>query len=115
MIRSNKAQNDYEHHLPPQNIDAEESILGAILLYPSSINDVADILAKEAFSIVSHQEIYKSCLILYSQGKPTDLLTVTTWLSDHNMLEKIGGQTKLAQLVERTVSSANIDLPCHKL
>jgi replicative DNA helicase len=110
MIRSNKAQSDYEHHRPPQNIDAEESILGAILLHPSSINDVADILSKETFSIVSHQEIYNACLILYSQGDPTDLVTVTTWLSDHNILEKIGGQAKLAQLVERTVSSANIDL-----
>jgi len=98
------------NRLPPQNIEAEESILGAILLDPESISKVADVLPKDAFSINAHQEIYHACLTLQNQGKPTDLMTVTTWLSDHKILEKIGGQSKLAQLVDRTVSSVNIDL-----
>lgn len=105
-----KFQGNSGNLLPPQNIDAEESILGAILLDPEAISKVADILQKEAFSINAHQEIYQACLTLQNQGKPTDLMTVTTWLSDRKILEKIGGQSKLAQLVDRTVSSVNVDL-----
>ncbi|MEB3828382.1 replicative DNA helicase [Phormidium sp. CCY1219] len=95
--------------LPPQNIDAEESILGGILLDPEAINRVVDRLVPEAFSIESHQNIYNAAIALHTQGKPTDLMTVTSWLADRKLLEKVGGQSKLAQLVERTVSAVNID------
>ncbi len=110
MVDLAKLQGNSGNRLPPQNIEAEESILGAILLDPEAISMVADILPKDAFSITAHQEIYQACLTLQLQGKPTDLMTVTTWLSDHDILEKIGGQSKLAQLVDRTVSSVNVDL-----
>ena len=97
------------NHLPPQNVDAEEAILGGILLDPEAIGRVADILPANAFYINHHKEIYKAALALHSQDKPTDLMSVTTWLYDHELLEKVGGQSKLAQLVERTVSAVNID------
>jgi replicative DNA helicase len=95
--------------LPPQNIDAEESILGGILLDPEAIGRVSDQLVPEALYIRAHQEIYRAALALHTQGKPTDLMSITTWLYDHNQLERIGGQSKLAQLVDRTVSAVNID------
>ncbi|WP_370583744.1 replicative DNA helicase [Oxynema sp. CENA135] len=95
--------------LPPQNIEAEESILGGILLDPEAINRVVDKLVPDAFSIVAHRHIYNATLDLHQRGKPTDLMTVTTWLSDRQLLEKIGGQSKLAQLVDRTVSAVNIE------
>ena len=98
-----------ENRLPPQNIEAEEAILGAILLDPEAINQVADSLPTAAFSLFAHQEIYKATLTLYNGGKPTDLMSVTTWLADRNLLEKVGGQSKLAQLVDRTVSAVNVD------
>jgi len=99
----------FSNSLPPQNIDAEESILGGILLDPEAIGRIADILIPEAFYINAHRDIYQVALLLYNQGKPTDLMSVTTWLYDHESLEKVGGQSKLAQLVERTVSAVNID------
>ena len=99
----------FNNSLPPQNIDAEESILGGILLDPEAIGRVADLLRPEAFYINAHKEIYKAALALHNQSKPTDLITVTTWLYDHELLEKVGGQSKLAQLVERTVSAVNVD------
>lgn len=95
--------------LPPNNIEAEESILGGILLDPSAISRIADILPAEAFYVMSHQQIYKAALELYHKDQPTDLMTVTTWLKDHRLLTKVGGQAKLVQLVERTVSAVNID------
>ncbi len=95
--------------LPPQNIDAEESILGGILLDETAISRIADMLPAEAFYVPSHQEIYQATLNLYQNKKPTDFMTVTSWLKDHELLDKVGGLAKITQLIERTVSAVNID------
>jgi replicative DNA helicase len=95
--------------IPPQNIEVEEAILGGILLDPEAIGRVAEKLVPEAFYTPTHVDIYKAALALNSQGKPTDLITLTDWLIDQKKLEKIGGQAKLIQLLERTVSAVNID------
>jgi len=95
--------------LPPQNIDAEEAILGGILLDPEAIGRVVDILLPEAFYIKVHQEIYKAALELFDKGEPTDLMIVTDWLYANGLLDSVGGQSKLGQLVERTVSAVNVD------
>ncbi|MDJ0714642.1 MAG: replicative DNA helicase [Prochloraceae cyanobacterium] len=95
--------------LPPQNIDAEESILGGILLDPEALSRIIDLIEPKAFYVKAHQDIYSAAIALHSQGKPTDLMTVTTWLADRNLLDKIGGTSKLANLVSRTVSAVNID------
>jgi replicative DNA helicase len=95
--------------LPPQNIEAEEAILGGILLDPEAIGRVMEILSPEAFYIATHRDIYRAALDLNGRGQPTDLMTITLWLRDHNKLDKVGGQSRLAQLVDRTVSAANID------
>ncbi|MGK7947488.1 MAG: replicative DNA helicase [Xenococcaceae cyanobacterium] len=98
-----------ENSLPPQIIEAEEAILGGILLDPEAMVRVADILVKDAFYVQAHREIYNAAMMLHGQGKPTDLMTVSTWLADRDLLEKIGGTTKIAQLLNRTVSAANVD------
>jgi replicative DNA helicase len=97
------------HSLPPQNIETEESIIGGILLDPEAIGRVVDLIVPAAFYIKAHQEIYEAAQQLHAQGKPTDLMTVSIWLSDRGLLEKIGGMAKLVQLVDRTVSAVNID------
>lgn len=94
--------------LPPQNVEAEEAILGGILLDPEALNRVSN-LAPEMFSLPSHQIIFKACQRLAASQKPTDLLTVRSFLADKGVLEKAGGYTKLVQLVESTVSAVNID------
>ncbi|AFZ07965.1 replicative DNA helicase [Oscillatoria nigro-viridis PCC 7112] len=95
--------------LMPTNIEAEEAILGGILIDPEAISRIAELLRPEFFAITAHQVIYRSALALFLQGQPTDLMTVTTSLTDRNQLEQVGGLTKLAQLVDRTVSAVNID------
>jgi replicative DNA helicase len=95
--------------LPPQNIEAEESILGGILLDPEAMNRVAELIHPDVFSINAHQIIYKAALDLFSKGKATDLMSIASWLADRDLLAKVGGQPKLVQLVERTVSAINID------
>ena len=95
--------------VPPQNIQAEESVLGGILLDPDAIGRIADLIKPEAFYISAHQEIYRTALTLHTQGKPTDLTSMSAWLADNGSLEKIGGNNKLAQLVENVSSTASIE------
>ncbi|MEN9204600.1 MAG: replicative DNA helicase [Thermostichales cyanobacterium DRC_bins_46] len=95
--------------LPPQSLEAEEEILGGILLDPEAMTRVAEILVPEAFYLSAHQEIYRAALTLHTAGRPTDLTSVTAWLDDQGKLDKIGGVRLLRQLVEQTVSSINID------
>ncbi|MCM0593414.1 MAG: replicative DNA helicase [Gloeotrichia echinulata DVL01] len=102
-------QGDGSDRLPPQNIEAEEAILGGILLDPEAMGRVSDRLKSEAFYISAHRDIYTAALLLHRQGKPTDLLAVTTWLADNDLLTRIGGRNKLVTLVDRTVSAVNID------
>mgnify|MGYP001793252208 FL=1 len=98
------------NQMPPVNIEAEEAVLGGIFLDSEAIVRVRNILIPEAFYVIAHQCIYDGALQLHNQGKPTDLLTVTDWLVNHDFLTRIGGKNKLASLVESTVSAVNIDL-----
>ena len=98
-----------DNHTFLGNIEAEEAILGGILLDPTAMSSVADMLPVEAFCLQGHQRIYKTALELYQKDKPTDLMAVSTWLADHKLLDEIGGTAKLGQLVNRTVSAVNIE------
>ncbi|MEM9507385.1 MAG: replicative DNA helicase [Cyanobacteria bacterium P01_E01_bin.35] len=93
----------------PANIAAEEAILGGILFDPEAISRIEAVLDPQAFYYTAHQEIYQTYLKLYHQGKPTDFISVSTYLSDRDKLDKVGGTAKLAQLLNRTVSAVNID------
>ncbi len=93
----------------PTSIEAEEAILGGILIDPTAISRVADLLKPEFFAIAAHQRIFSTAITLLTQGHSADLMTVTNWLTDHGQLDGIGGLSKLAQLVDRTVSTVNID------
>ena len=99
----------YSDRLPPQNVEAEEAILGGILLDPEAIGRVMERLNPDAFYVSAHKTIYRAAVDLQSRGLPTDLMTVTNWLKDRELIEKIGGQSRIAQLVDRTLSAANID------
>ncbi len=99
----------FQDRVPPQNIDAEEAILGGILLDPEALTRILDLIAPDAFYLSAHKEIFRAAIALQSQGSATDLMSVTTWLQDRGLLDKVGGQNKLVQLVDRTVSAVNID------
>ncbi|MCL1469036.1 DUF3987 domain-containing protein, partial [Argonema galeatum] len=95
--------------LPPQNIEVEEQVLGGIMLDPGAIKEVAAELSTKAFFLSSHQTIYEAALDLHNKNRPTDLMSISVWLHDRNQLDNVGGDNKLAQLVDRTVSAVNID------
>ena len=93
----------------PLNIKVEENILGGILLDANAILRIIDIISPETFYVDSHRIIYQAILDLYKLQKPTDMLAVSSWLEDSKQLERVGGDAKLFQLLERTVSATNID------
>ncbi|MGK7933865.1 MAG: replicative DNA helicase [Microcystaceae cyanobacterium] len=95
--------------LPPQNIEAEESILGGLLQDTEAMARVVDLITIDAFYVPAHRQIYDAALQLHSQGQPTDFITVTSWLKDHHLLDEIGGMAKITQLIDHTVSAVNID------
>ena len=95
--------------LPPQNMEAEEAILGGILLDPDAITRIIDKLKPEAFYAGNNRVVYEAAMALHSQGKPTDLLSMATWLKDHNKLQGIGVRQKLSELSDKVVCAVNID------
>jgi replicative DNA helicase len=96
-------------HTMLASVEAEEAILGGILIDPDAISRVVHLVEPEFFAIAAHQRIFSAALKLFTQGDLVDLMTVTSWLTDHGQLDGIGGLTKLSQLVDRTVSAVNID------
>ncbi len=101
--------NNYPEINIPINIEAEEAVLGGLLLDSGAINRIAHMLNSEHFSLMSHQAIYDCALSLYNRGNTVDLMSITQRLAATNQLTGIGGTAKLAQLVNRTVSAVNID------
>jgi replicative DNA helicase len=94
--------------LPPQSIEAEESILSAILLENSTLLDVLEILTPDDFYRTAHQRIFTAIEILFRKAEPVDLITMTNALREANQLEEIGGAAYLARLVDTVPSAINV-------
>ncbi len=95
--------------VPPHNIDAEQSVLGAILIDKHSINQVTKFLQPEDFYLQSHKTIFEAMLSLDEAGEPVDLLTVTEYLRKKGDLDKIGGAAYVASLTNVVPTSAHIE------
>jgi replicative DNA helicase len=92
----------------PQNIEAEESLLGAILIDSESIFKIVDIIRPDDFYKPLHQFIYQAILELFERHEGIDLVTVTNHLREKNQLETIGGPAYLLHLINKTPSLANV-------
>lgn len=93
--------------MPPANLEAEQSVLGAILLRPQVLDQVADLIAVQDFYRQAHGRIYQAMLDLYSRAEPVDLVTVTALLKERGQLEEVGGPVFLASLSEQVGTAAN--------
>jgi predicted transcriptional regulator len=93
----------------PCNIEAEISVLGGILLDDNSIQIVRQILEPSDFFVEHHQLIYESCLKLYEKNNKVNLITLADYLDAKKHLKEIGGRSRLADLLDSTVSACNID------
>ena len=100
----------FEHgKVPPQAIDLEEAVLGAIMLEKDALAAIIDVIRPEAFYKDSHKTIFNSISRLFAKGEPVDILTVTNELKFTGELEIAGGPFYIAQLTNRVASSANTE------
>lgn len=95
--------------LPPQNLEAEQAVLGAIFLEPSSLTLASEILIPEDFYRAAHQRIFDAMLKLNDKGEAVDLITVTEELAAAKVLEDIGGISYLSDLAGSAPTAANIE------
>lgn len=95
--------------LPPQDLEAERSVLGALMLDKTAIVKIADMLSSEDFYHPGHSKIYASILGLFERGKPIDLLTVSRDLKDKHEIQEIGGADYLTELVEAVPTAAHVE------
>jgi len=95
--------------LPPQAIDLEEAVLGALMLEKNPVNDVIDILKPESFYKEPHQKIYGAIVDLFGASEPIDILTVTNKLRSKGELDLVGGPFYISQLTNRVASTAHAE------
>ncbi|MBK7550868.1 MAG: replicative DNA helicase [Syntrophaceae bacterium] len=94
--------------VPPQNLEAEQSVLGGILLENGALNPVLEIMAGSDFYSDAHRKIFGGILELSDRNQPVDLITLSNHLRDKKQLDAVGGVVYLSQLVDNVPSAANI-------
>jgi replicative DNA helicase len=106
--RSLENTNDAAYlRVPPQNVEAEESLISAILIDNNTLLEIVEILSPEDFYRSAHQKIFSSCLDLFEKSEPIDLITVTNNLRSKNQLDEIGGAAYLAGLIDTAPLAVN--------
>ncbi|MBN2467379.1 MAG: replicative DNA helicase [Deltaproteobacteria bacterium] len=102
-----KDTNAHLAKIPPQNLEAEQAVLGAILLENDVLNQVIEVLDSSDFYRESHRKIFISLIDLYNKNEPCDLITLTDTLTQKKQLDEIGGTPYLASLVDNIPTAAN--------
>jgi replicative DNA helicase len=93
--------------VPPQNLEAEESVLGAMMLSPGAIGAVSEILDGGDFYRESHSKIYRGALALYAKGEPVDAITLVDELEERGELEDVGSSVRIHELAALVPATAN--------
>jgi len=93
--------------VPPQNLEAEESVLGAMMLSPGAIGAVSEILDASDFYRESHSKIYLAALGLYAKGEPVDAITLVDELEERSELDDVGGRVRIHELAALVPATAN--------
>ena len=96
------------NRIPPQSIEAEQSLLGALLIDKRAFDKMADIIEPDDFYKDSHRYIYEGMLTLYSKQEPIDILTVSNILEERKQIEIIGGRSYLASLSQLVPTSSHV-------
>ncbi len=102
-----------EGRVPPQAVDVEAAVIGAMLLEKDAIAKAIEILDDTAFYKPAHQSIYRAMMALFERSEPVDLITLTEELRRRGDLEKIGGEYYLTELTTKVSSAANVEYHAH--
>jgi replicative DNA helicase len=95
--------------LPPQNVEAEQAVLGSILIDKNAIFRVADMLTPSDFYSPVHEKIYEGILGLYEKRQPIDVMTLANWLRESDQLKNVGGSTYLAELTNQVTTASHVE------
>src|SRR3990167_7100053 len=95
--------------LPPQNIEAERSLLGSLIIDREAINKVADFLRPEDFYNKAHQNIYGAIFSIFEKREPIDLLSISNKLEEVKILEDVGGVSYISSLATSVPTSAHVN------
>ena len=98
-----------EEKIPPQNLVAEQSVIGSMLIDKNAIPRVIEILRPDSFYRDAHRFIYEAVLKLFDQGEPVDLVTVTETLRNDGKLEAVGGSVYITDLINSVPTAANVE------
>jgi replicative DNA helicase len=101
------AKKERAFRLPPQTVETEQALLGALLIRPEGMIEVVDILSPDAFYSEKHRIIYRAMLALFGKSEPVDVESVRAKLSDQNQLEQVGGVGYLADLASEVPAASN--------
>lgn len=93
--------------VPPQSLEAEAALLGAIMLRPDMMHDVVDVVSGESFYAEKHRLIFETMLDLFRKGHPIDLLSVSSSLKEKGQIDRVGGSSTLTALVDGVPASSN--------
>jgi len=108
MAKNQLTKPDLLGKLPPQDLDAERSLLGSLMLDKDAITKVADFLVPNDFYKDSHEEIYQAILDLFQKREPVDFLALSTRLKEKNKLDEVGGSTYLSECVNSVPTAAHV-------
>ncbi|OGI76472.1 replicative DNA helicase [Candidatus Nomurabacteria bacterium RIFCSPHIGHO2_02_FULL_42_19] len=94
--------------IPPQSIPSEQAVLGSIMLRKDAMHEVEDMISPDSFYVEKHKMIFQAMLDLSGKNEPIDMLSLSTKLTEKKMLERVGGNQYLAEIVNTVPSSVNI-------
>ena len=107
--RARTAENDLLRRVPPHSPEAEQAVLGGILMRPQLMHVIVDLIADTDFYLPAHATIFRAFLDLYRKSAPIDLISTAEQLKSNNALEEAGGAVYLADLAQAVVSGANAE------
>src|SRR3989344_9423282 len=105
--KSNTLKNN-NLRIPPQSIESEQAVLGSIMLRKDAMHEVEDMISPDSFYAEKHKKIFKAMLDLSNKNEPIDMLSLSTKLGEQKLLENIGGNVYLAEIVNVVPSSTNV-------
>ncbi len=103
------ADTDKAAKIPPQNLEAEKSLLGSVLIDQDALIQVADQISADDFYDPSHEAIYAAMVKLYEKRRPVDILTLSNQLKEESNLEKVGGASYLTELTNYVPTATNVE------
>lgn len=100
---------DFLDRVPPHNIEAEKAVISAMILDKEAIEKTIEVLDVNDFYIETHKEIYLAIVHLYDKGEAADLITITEYLTNKGLIEKVGGAVYLSEITRVLASTANVE------